>query len=57
MPLTEIKMFKKVFKAIQEMQQRRADYYILTHMSERELKDLGISRSEIRQRIYGETTH
>ena len=50
-------MFKKVFKVIQEMQQRRADYYILTHMSDRELRDLGISRSEIRQRIYGETTN
>lgn len=47
----------KVFLKIQEMQQRRADYYILTHMSERELRDLGISRSEIRQKIYGETTY
>ena len=50
-------MFKKLFQAIQDIQQRRADYYILTHMSDRELKDLGISRSEIRQRIYGETTN
>ena len=50
-------MFKKLFQAIQDIQQRRADYYILTHMSDRELRDLGISRSEIRQRIYGETTY
>jgi len=50
-------MFKKLFKAIQDMQQKRADYYILTHMSDRELRDLGISRSEIRQRIYDETAN
>lgn len=49
--------FKKLMNAIQEMQQRRADYYILTHMSDRELRDLGIGRAEIRARIYGETTH
>lgn len=49
--------FKKLNKTIQEMQQRRADYYILTHMSDRELRDLGIGRAEIRARIYGETTH
>ena len=39
------------------MQQRRADYYLLMNMSDRELRDLGIGRSEIRQRLYGETTH
>ena len=49
--------FKKLFVKIQDMQQRRADYHLLIHMTERELRDLGISRSEIRQRIYGETTY
>lgn len=39
------------------MQQRRADYWILMNLSDRELKDLGIGRSEIRERIYGETTY
>jgi len=34
-------------------QQRRADYWILTNMSERHLRDLNISRTEIRQKIYG----
>jgi len=34
-------------------QQRRADYWILTNMSERHLRDLNISRAEIRQKIYG----
>ena len=57
MPLTEIKMFKKVLRKIQDMQQRRADYYLLMNMSDRELRDLGIGRSEIRQRLYGETAN
>lgn len=39
------------------MQQRRADYWILMNLSDRELRDLGIGRSEIRERIYGETTY
>ena len=50
-------MFKKILNKIQDMQQRRADYYILMNMSDRELRDLGIGRSEIRQRLYGETTN
>ena len=57
MPLTEIKMFKKLLHKIQDMQQKRADYFLLMHMTERELRDLGISRSEIRQRIYGEESY
>lgn len=39
------------------MQQRRADYWMLMNLSDRELRDLGIGRSEIRERIYGETTY
>ncbi len=54
-------MFKeycnRVLKAIQQAQQRRADYQTLINLSERELKDLGIGRSEIRERIYGETAN
>lgn len=44
---------KKLLLNIQETQQRRADYYILTNMSNKELKDIGVGRSEIRQKIYG----
>lgn len=50
-------MLKRFFEKVQEMQQRRADYWILMNLSDRELKDLGIGRSEIRERIYGETTY
>ena len=44
---------KKVWKAIEENQQKRADYYMLTQFSDRELSDLGIGRSQIREVIYG----
>ena len=47
------KFARKVLTSIQETQQRRADLYILMNMSNKELKDIGIGRSEIRQRIYG----
>ena len=37
-------MFKRIFKKIQENQQRRADYWILMNLSNKELHDMGISR-------------
>jgi uncharacterized protein YjiS (DUF1127 family) len=46
-------MFRKVLKAIQQNQQRRADYWILMNLSDKELHDMGISRGEIRQKVYG----
>ncbi len=47
-------MFKKLLNRIQENQQRRADYWILNNMSNKELHDMGISRGEIYNRVYGE---
>jgi len=46
------KWLNALWAAIQENQQRRADYWILQNLSERELRDLGIGRSEIRGIIY-----
>jgi len=51
-------MFIKLFavallKRIQESQQRRADYWILQNMTNKDLKDVGISRGEIRGKVYG----
>jgi uncharacterized protein YjiS (DUF1127 family) len=46
-------MFKNILKAIQKNQQRRADYWILMNLSDKELHDMGISRGEIRQKVYG----
>jgi uncharacterized protein YjiS (DUF1127 family) len=36
-----------------ERQQRRADYWLLQNMSTKDLRDIGITPGEIRQRIYG----
>ena len=47
-------MFKNLLNRIQENQQRRADYWILNNMSNKELHDMGISRGEIYNRVYGE---
>jgi len=51
-------MFKeycnRILKAVQLAQQKRADYQLLINLSDRELSDLGIGRSEIKERIYGE---
>jgi len=47
-------MFKRIFKAIQESQQRRADYWILMNMTDRELHDIGIGRGQIREVLEGD---
>ena len=46
-------MFKNLLTRIQENQQRRADYWVLKNMSDKELRDMGISRGEIYSRVYG----
>jgi uncharacterized protein YjiS (DUF1127 family) len=54
-------MFKEwantALRSIQEGQQRRADFWILQNMSDKELRDIGISRTEIRQTVYGKATN
>ena len=52
-----LKLIKRVFKAIEIAQQKRADYHLLQMLSERELRDLGIGRSQIREIIYGEESN
>jgi len=47
-------MFKNLLTRIQNHQQRRADYWVLKNMSNKELHDIGISRGEIYNRVYGE---
>tara|TARA_R110000850_G_scaffold63401_7_gene143339 strand:- start:87 stop:272 length:186 start_codon:yes stop_codon:yes gene_type:complete len=42
-----------LIKRIQESQQRRADYWILHNMTDKDLKDVGISRGEIHSKVYG----
>ena len=52
-----LNFLKRVFKAIEIAQQKRADYRLLQMLSERELRDLGIGRSQIKEIIYGEDTN
>ena len=46
-------MFKKLIKALQEGQQRRVQYWQLVNMSDSALKDIGVTRGEIKQKFYG----
>ena len=43
---------RKLLKRIQDNQQRRADYWQLMNMTNKELQDIGISRGEINKVIY-----
>jgi uncharacterized protein YjiS (DUF1127 family) len=49
-----LKFLKRVLKAIEKAQQKRADYYMLTKFTDRELRDIGIGRSQIRDVIYND---
>ncbi len=46
-------MFKRIYNFIKRSQQRKIAYWQLEHMSDKQLKDIGVSRSEIWQRVYG----
>lgn len=46
-------MFKRFLRNLQTNQQRRADYWILNNMTDKELKDIGITRGEIKTKIQG----
>jgi uncharacterized protein YjiS (DUF1127 family) len=50
----EIIMFNKIIKAIARTQERRAAYFVLQHMTDKQLKDIGVTRGELRQRVYGD---
>ena len=46
-------ILKRMWDAHVVRQQKRADFRMLHMLSDRELNDLGIGRSEIRNAIYG----
>jgi len=46
-------LLRKMWNAHVLRQQKRADFKMLHMLSDRELNDLGIGRSEIRNAIYG----
>jgi len=43
-----------IVKRIQQTQQRRADYWLLRNMSDKSLRDVGITRGEIYSKVYPE---
>ena len=46
------KFFISVGNSLAKAQQMRADYWLLNNMSDQQLKDIGITRGEIKQRFY-----
>lgn len=47
------KFFASIGASLAAAQQMRADYWLLNNMSDKQLKDIGITRGEIKQRFYG----
>jgi uncharacterized protein YjiS (DUF1127 family) len=47
-------MLKRIYNYLKKSQENRVAYWQLQNMSNRALKDIGISRGEIYQKIYGE---
>jgi uncharacterized protein YjiS (DUF1127 family) len=43
---------KKMWASHLVLQERRASYYILKAMTDKQLKDIGVSRSDIKQRVF-----
>ncbi len=48
-----LKFLKRVGKSIERIQQRRADLWVINNLSEQQLNDIGYSRHQLRERIYG----
>ena len=46
--------FKNAWKRHEVAQQRRADFRMLQMMSDKDLNDIGIGRSDIRRVVYAE---
>ena len=44
--------FSNIGKSIVKGQQARADFWILNNMSDKALKDIGVTRGEIKQRFH-----
>ena len=46
-------MFKRFVKAIQKSQERKVALWQLQNMTDRDLRDIGVSRAEIYKKVYG----
>lgn len=47
---------KKLIKKIIEAQEKRAEYWVLQNLTDKELQDIGIGRGQIREVIYGDVS-
>jgi uncharacterized protein YjiS (DUF1127 family) len=45
-------MFKKFVENFMAYQKARTDYWMLESMTDKQLKDIGITRGEIREKVY-----
>ena len=46
------KFFSDLGASISKAQQLRADFWLINNLSDKDLKDMGITRGEIKQRFY-----
>jgi uncharacterized protein YjiS (DUF1127 family) len=44
-------MFKRLFKSIERSRQESANIWLLNNLSDRDLKDIGITRGDIKNKI------
>jgi uncharacterized protein YjiS (DUF1127 family) len=47
-------MFNRIIKSIQQAQMKRVAYWQLQNLSDKDLKDIGINRNDIRRISYRE---
>ena len=52
-----VKTFTDFLTSLQKAQQARADFWLLQNMSDKELRDIGIARGQIREYTYGEKSN
>ena len=45
-------MWNKIYKAIVKSQERRAAYWQIQNLTDKELRDIGISRADIKRIAY-----
>ena len=45
-------MFKRFVKLVQKSQERKVALWQLQNMSDKQLRDIGVSRAEIKSKVY-----
>ena len=46
-----VNMFKKLFKRIEKSRQESANIWLLNNMSDKDLRDIGITRGDIENKV------